>query len=65
VIRQTAIVHCPRVLAVLAGNLLDRVGSAQAKRRYTRLIARFEGLAKLPTRYASGHFVAALAVKRA
>lgn len=61
---QSAVVHCPRLLAVLAGRLVDRHGGPVVRRRYTQVCTAFESLAALPTRYLTGHFVAALAVKR-
>jgi SAM-dependent methyltransferase len=64
VAKQSAILHCPRVMVVLGGELVDRHGGHATKRRYVRLFTAFEGLAKLPTRRITGHFVAALAFKR-
>jgi len=59
-----AVFHCPRLLVVLGGHLVDRHGSATTKRRYIKLWTAFERLASLPTRFLTGYFVAALAYKR-
>jgi SAM-dependent methyltransferase len=61
---RNAVLHCPRVFVVLGGNFVDRHGGPATKRRYVRLFTAFEGLAKLPSRRITGHFVAALAFKR-
>lgn len=63
VLRMGAVFHCPRVLVVLGGHVIDRFGDATAKRRYAKFWTAFEGLGKLPTRFLTGHFVAALARK--
>jgi SAM-dependent methyltransferase len=62
--KRSAVLHCPRVLVVLGGDLVDRHGGPATKRRYVGLFTAFEGLAKLPSRRVTGHFVAALASKR-
>lgn len=62
VAETTAIMHCPRVAAVAAGRLLRSRGE-RAKRRFLRCLSPFEALGALPTRYLSGYFVAARAVK--
>lgn len=59
----SAVFHCPRLIAVLAGNVIDRRGSAAAKQRFVSLCAAFEGLRVLPTRFLTGYFVAVLARK--
>jgi SAM-dependent methyltransferase len=58
-----AVLHCPRVIGVLVGNVVDRRGSDRTRRSYARTLVSFERLARLPTRFITGHFVAALAVK--
>jgi SAM-dependent methyltransferase len=60
----TSVLHCPRVLVVLGGQLIDRYGGETAKRRYVRVLTPLEGLSRLPTRFVTGHFVAALAIRR-
>lgn len=56
---EAAVLHCPRVLAIPACRIAQRwgwpgIGSA---------LALFEGLGRTPLAYATGHFVAALAVR--
>ncbi|MGZ4398526.1 MAG: class I SAM-dependent methyltransferase [Gaiellaceae bacterium] len=58
VLDSTSIVHAPRPLAVVAGQLVERRGSISAERRYLRLLARFERLSALPTRSLTAYFVA-------
>jgi SAM-dependent methyltransferase len=53
--RQTAVLHAPRALVAMAG----RRGSPGA----TRALVAIEALGRLPTRYVTGHFLAALAVR--
>jgi SAM-dependent methyltransferase len=62
--RVGTVFHCPRLLVVLAGHLIDRHGGATTRRGYVRLWTGFERLASLPTRFLTGYFVAALAHKR-
>ena len=59
-----AVLHCPRVLGVLVGDAVDRNGGDRARRVYTRALVGFEVLSRLPSRYVTGHFFAALAVRR-
>jgi SAM-dependent methyltransferase len=58
-----AVLHCPRVIGVLVGNAVDRRDNERARRRYTRTLVGFERLSRLPTRFVTGHFIAALAGK--
>ena len=62
VLKTGAVFHSPRVLVVAAGRLVDR-RPASVRQRYARLWQPFELLGALPTRYLTGHFVAALARK--
>jgi SAM-dependent methyltransferase len=64
VTRVGASFHAPRVLVVMGGRLVDRHGGQAVKRLYARFWTSFEQLAALPTRFITGHFVAALARKR-
>ena len=59
----SAIMHAPRVLAIPVMARLD--ASADTARRAWLLQAamRFESLAKLPTRFLTGHFIAIRAIK--
>lgn len=63
VLRSDAVFHGPRVLVVLAGRGIDRLGPV-ARRRFVKFWSAFEVLRRLPTRYLTGYFVAALARKR-
>lgn len=56
----TAIMHCPRVLAVWVSRLPLLAGPT-ARRRFLRLLSGFEILSRLPSRFLTGHFVAVLA----
>lgn len=60
---RTAIVHCPRVLAVVIADQLARRSSERAQERFLRALLRFETLAALPTRFLTGHFVAVRATR--
>jgi len=60
----SAVMHAPRVLAVPAAALLQRHGPARARSGFLGLLSGAEGLRRLPTRYLTGHFVAARACRR-
>jgi SAM-dependent methyltransferase len=62
VLRSGAVFHSPRVLVVLTGRAVDRLGPV-ARRRFVKFWSAFEWLGHLPTRYLTGYFVAALARK--
>jgi ubiquinone/menaquinone biosynthesis C-methylase UbiE len=64
IIETTAILHCPRVLAVALARYLNRGGDKQTQRSFLRFISGFEWLERWPTRYLTGYFVAVLAAKR-
>jgi SAM-dependent methyltransferase len=57
----TAILHFPRVIAAVAG-ALD--GGLARRRRVPAILRRAERLERWPTRLVTGHFIAALAVRR-
>lgn len=57
----TALMHCPRVAMVPIARGLS--GSTRAASRFARALMSWEHLEKLPTRYLSGHYVAAKAVR--
>jgi ubiquinone/menaquinone biosynthesis C-methylase UbiE len=63
VLEATAIMHCPRVLAVAAAEWMERRCSPQGKERFLRLLGAFERLGGFWTRYATGYFVALKAAK--
>jgi SAM-dependent methyltransferase len=56
----TAILHFPRVIAAVAG-ALD--GGLARRRRVMEVLRRAERLERWPTRFVTGHFIAALAVR--
>ena len=53
----TALLHCPRVLAVPIARRLQRRGATANKTRFLRRLRRWERLSSLPTRYLTGYFV--------
>jgi SAM-dependent methyltransferase len=59
----TAIVHAPRVLAVVAGELLQHRASEATQQRFLAVLMRCEALSRTPVRFATGHFVGVRAVK--
>ena len=65
VVEVTAILHCPRVLAVPAARLVGRLsGRQETHARFLRTLATFELAERWPTRFRTGHFVAVLATRR-
>jgi len=65
VIETTAIVHCPRVLAVALARSLERTGNARLQQVFLAAVAQIERLRAWPTRFVTGHFVAVHARKPA
>jgi SAM-dependent methyltransferase len=63
IVEVQTIMHCPRVLAVLAAGL-PVFASEVARRYYLKVLTSFEVLSRLPTRFLTGHFVAVLARRR-
>jgi SAM-dependent methyltransferase len=64
VLEVTAILHCPRVLAVPLAGLIDRLGpQSVVATAFLRLLRMCEGAARWPTRFRTGHYVAVLAEK--
>lgn len=59
----TAVMHCPRVVAVPLCGLLDRRPGRRGGRVLLRALSGCEHLGRLPTRFVTGHFVAARAVR--
>ena len=57
------ILHVPRFFAVRAAHLAGRHGSIALQRRVLRSMAAFEGMARLPTKFLSAYYVAALALR--
>ena len=62
-VERGSIIHCPRVLAVLVADQLERRASAHTEARFLHALLRFEALEALPTRFVTGHFVAVRAVR--
>ncbi|MEO8485879.1 MAG: methyltransferase domain-containing protein [Betaproteobacteria bacterium] len=63
VVDVDALLHCPRTLAVLRARRLDREGDPGSHRRFLKGLGRWERLARLPTRFLTGHYVGVLARK--
>ncbi len=63
VLETRAIMHCPRVLAVAVSTVMQDHAPVGLQQRFLAFLNRFECLAHLPTRYFTGYFVAARAVK--
>lgn len=64
VLDVTAILHCPRVLAVPFARLVNRLSpSGHASSAFLRMLGAFEGAERWPTRFRTGHFVAVLGEK--
>lgn len=59
-----AILHGPRVLAVAAAALVDRLGRSAPRRAFLRATGAFERLGETPVRFRTGHFVAVRAERR-
>ncbi|MDZ4806396.1 MAG: class I SAM-dependent methyltransferase [Candidatus Eisenbacteria bacterium] len=59
-----AILHCPRFFSIHATLFLERWASPAVQQRFIRWLAGFERLAGWPTRYVTGYFVTARAVRR-
>jgi len=59
---RTAIMHCPRVVAVPLARLLGH-RSPKFQLRFLKSLMAFESLGRLATRFRTGHFVAARAVR--
>lgn len=64
VVEVTAILHCPRVLAVGLAALATTLSSRWLGRGLLRVLPWFERLEHWPTRWRTGHFTAILAVAR-
>lgn len=62
VVKVTAILHCPRVLAVRLAALATSLSSRRLGRGLLRVLPWFERLEHWPTRWRTGHFTAILAV---
>ena len=63
VMEMGAVLHCPRMPAVVLCRLLARYATSAMQRRFLHLLMAFEGLSRWPTRLLTGHFVAVRALK--
>ena len=61
--RSTAILHCPRVLAVALAGVLEKRTNPKTQKRFLRILMAFERMSAWPTKYLTGHFIAVYAVK--
>jgi SAM-dependent methyltransferase len=64
VLQTVAMLHCPRALAVALARRCEHRGTPAAKARFLRRAARWERLARWPTRYLTGYFIGLEARKR-
>jgi SAM-dependent methyltransferase len=60
-----AVMHCWRVLAVALAGIVERRAGAEGQRRFLQHLQGWERLARWPTRFLTGHFIAIEAVKPA
>ncbi|HJT19364.1 MAG TPA: class I SAM-dependent methyltransferase [Nitrospira sp.] len=58
-----AVLHCPRMIAVLAARLVSAWGTPAIQVYFLRSLQKFERLSQWPTRYVTGHFIAIRAEK--
>jgi ubiquinone/menaquinone biosynthesis C-methylase UbiE len=63
VLNTTAVMHCPRILGIIAAGICDRFAGNRLKRSFLRAAGVFEALERWPTSYRTGYFVAFLAEK--
>jgi SAM-dependent methyltransferase len=59
-----AVLHCPRALSVRLTRFAERYGSPDLQRRVLRFLAKFERAGNWPTKFCTGYFLCARAVKR-
>ena len=64
VVDEAAFMHCPRVLAVAMAGFLQRHAGPRSQKRFMAALGAFERMAKWPTRYVTGYYVAVKAIKR-
>ena len=64
VLEVTAVMHCPRLLAVRMAHVLERWASPKTQRRFLRLLMAFERLSSWPTRFLTGYLVAVRAIRK-
>jgi hypothetical protein len=64
VLDRTAILHCPRAVAIAAAAAVARLNSPTLQATFLRAASAFEWLEHSPVRYRTGYFGAFLAQKR-
>lgn len=64
VVEITAVMHCPRVVAVAMAGLVEWLGGARTQRWFLRRLMDFERMRRWPTRFRTGHFIAIRAIAR-
>lgn len=60
----SAVMHFPRILTMVITRISERYARREMQGYLLRLLIRFENLARWPTRFFTGYFVAARAIKR-
>jgi SAM-dependent methyltransferase len=60
----TAVLHCPRIIAVLLAKFLCSRAKPPAQQQFLGWLQKFEGMSCWPTRYLTGCFIAVQAEKR-
>jgi SAM-dependent methyltransferase len=60
---SSAILHCPRVVAIPLSNWIQKHCSERGQQRWLGVLMAFEWLSRTPLRYVTGHFVAVHAIK--
>jgi SAM-dependent methyltransferase len=61
---MTAVLHCPRVLAVALAGPVSGLGRT-SREAFLRMLASCETLERIPTRWRTGHYLAVSAVRKA
>ena len=64
VVEVTTLWHFPRIIVADLANIVDKPLSGKLTPKLLKVILAFEHLSKLPTKYFTGHFVAARGIKR-
>ena len=64
VLEVDAMMHCPRVLAVLVARWTEKHTRPKTQRHFLRFLQAFECLSRLPTRFFTGYFIAVRVMKR-
>ncbi len=65
IVEMTGLMHCPRVFAVAASRLLERRPSKEMREKFLTNLLDLERLSRWPTRFLTGHFIAAHVIKEA